>query len=55
VQGRFGAFPKVDDPEAERRSIERDIEAVEKKWGLHLTRFSSFLASTPVPPSRDEA
>jgi uncharacterized protein YbjT (DUF2867 family) len=47
---RFGEFPHVEDPEAERREIERSIEALEKRWGLHLTRFSTFLGSTPVPP-----
>ncbi len=46
---RFGSFPEPRDPEAERREIERDIEALEKRWGLHMTRFPTFLGSTPVP------
>jgi len=46
---RFGAFPEAPDPEAERREIERDIEALERRWKLHMTRFASFLGSTPVP------
>jgi uncharacterized protein YbjT (DUF2867 family) len=51
VTNRFGTFAEVRDPEAERREIERAIEAVERRWSLHLTRFPTFLASTPVPPS----
>jgi uncharacterized protein YbjT (DUF2867 family) len=46
---RFGTFPEVQDPEAERREIDRDIEALEKRWGLHMTRFATFLGSTPIP------
>ncbi|MCI4372555.1 MAG: NmrA/HSCARG family protein [Thermoplasmata archaeon] len=46
---RFGAVPTAPDPEEERRRIEREIEALEKRWGLHMTRFPTFLGSTPVP------
>ncbi|MCI4364512.1 MAG: NmrA/HSCARG family protein [Thermoplasmata archaeon] len=52
---RFGVFPAVSDPEAERREIERSIESLEKRWGLHMTRFSTFLASTPVPRTGADA
>src|SRR5208282_5585126 len=46
---RFGRFPEVTDPEAERREIDRQIEALERRWALHMTRFATFLGSTPVP------
>jgi uncharacterized protein YbjT (DUF2867 family) len=46
---RFGTFPEGRDPEAERRAIEHDIEALERRWGLHMTSFPTFLGSTPVP------
>ncbi len=49
AQERIGRFPEVADPEAERREIDRQIEALERRWGLHMTRFATFLASTPVP------
>jgi uncharacterized protein YbjT (DUF2867 family) len=51
---RFGTIPEPADPEAERREIERQIEALERRWGLHMTRFATFLGSTPVPRLESE-
>jgi uncharacterized protein YbjT (DUF2867 family) len=46
---RFGQLREVKDPEGERREIERQIETLERRWGLHMTSFATFLGSTPVP------
>jgi uncharacterized protein YbjT (DUF2867 family) len=49
AEGPFGQFAPVQEAEAEHREIEREIEALERRWGLHMTRFATYLASTPVP------
>jgi uncharacterized protein YbjT (DUF2867 family) len=54
AQDRFGRLPEAKDPEGERREIDRQIEALERRWGLHMTRFATFLGSTPVPRLESE-
>ena len=49
AETRFGHFAAVSDPETEHREIERQIEALERRWGLHMTGFATYLGSTPVP------